>query len=310
MKNLKVINEKITRQLNNVSFKLKKHSPEILVVAGVIGVVGSAVMACIATTKVSGIMENTKDELDVIHEGVEKGELKGKKYTVEDSKKDLTIVYAQTGLKFVKLYSPAVILGALSITSILASNNILRERNVALAAAYATVDKSFKDYRKRVAERFGGAIERELKLGVKEKEIEETVINEDGKEETVKKTVKVVEDTHDEFTRLFDESNPNWEKDSEHNLYFLRQVQNWANDKLRATGRLFLNEVYDALGFEPTKAGQIVGWIYDAENPTGDNYVDFGIYDSMDARKGAFINGYERNIWLEFNVDGNVWDSM
>ena len=55
-----------------------------------------------------------------------------KAYSIEDSKKDLSVVYLQTGVKLAKLYAPAVALGALSITGILASNNILRKRNVAL----------------------------------------------------------------------------------------------------------------------------------------------------------------------------------
>jgi len=311
MKKLKISNEKLTRQLSSIGFKLKKHSPEILVIAGVIGVVGSAVMACVATTKVDEILESTKEKVDRIHEGVDKGQIKGHEYTAEDSKKDLTIVYVQTGLKFIKLYSPAFIIGALSITGILVSNNILRERNIALAAAFATVNDSFKGYRKRVAERFGDEIERELKLGIKEIESEETTIDENGNEKTKKTTSKVVSrPKYSDFAKVFDETNPNYKKSAEYNLVFIKQVENWANDKLRATGRLFLNEVYDALGFEPTKAGQVVGWVYDPESRTSDSYVDFGLYNLNNEKARDFVNGYERAIVLDFNVDGNVWESM
>ena len=38
--------------------------------------------------------------------------------------------------------------------------------------------------------------------------------------------------------------------------------------------------------------------------------VDFGIYDMTKDRVRAFVNGYEPNILLDFNVDGNVWDAM
>ena len=91
---------------------------------------------------------------------------------------------------------------------------------------------------------------------------------------------------------------------------YLRRQQEFANEMLRSKGHLFLNEVYDILGFPRTKAGQVVGWIYDEKNPVGDNYVDFGIYDITDERKRDFINGYERSILLDFNVDGNIWDLM
>ena len=184
----------VSGTFTKVSFQMKKHSPEILIVAGVIGTVTSAVIACKATTKVGKIVEETKSDVEEIHNAVEKGVTNaGEKYTADDSKKDLTIVYAQTGVKLVKLYAPSVMLGALSLTSIVASNNILRKRNVALAAAYATVDKGFKDYRSRVIERFGAEVDRELKNNVKAKKVD--VIEKDpetGKDKKVKKQQFVV----------------------------------------------------------------------------------------------------------------------
>lgn len=304
---------KVTGTVSKIGFKFQKHSPEILVVAGVVGTVVSAVMACKATTKVSEILEETKKTVTAIHECSENKELvESGKYTPEDAKKDLTITYAQTGLKFVKLYGPSVLLGALSITSILASNNILRKRNVALAAAYATIDSSFKDYRKRVIERFGEVVDRELKYNIKAQKIEETITDEEtGKEKKVKKTIEVADpNTYSDYARFFDDGCTGWEKDSEYNLMFLKSQQRYANDLLKARGHLFLNEVYDMLGIERTKAGQVVGWIYDPENPVGDNYVDFGIYDINRKKAREFVNGYERSILLDFNVDGNIWDRI
>ncbi|MFA7097647.1 MAG: DUF6353 family protein [Gammaproteobacteria bacterium] len=301
----------VSSSFNKMGFKLKKHSPEILVVAGVVGTVVSAVMACKATTKVSGILEKTKEDINSIHDCAANESL-AEEYTPEDAKKDLAIVYVQTGVKIAKLYAPAIALGALSLGSILASNNILRQRNVALAAAYATVDKGFKEYRNRVVERFGEEVERELRHNIKAKKIEKIVVGEDGKEKKVKETIQVAEDpnTYSDYARFFDDGCTGWEKDSEYNLMFLRAQQQYANDKLRATGRLFLNEVYDMLGIPRTKAGQVVGWVYDAENPIGDNYVDFGIYDVHRETVRNFVNGYERTILLDFNVDGNIWDLM
>jgi len=163
MKNKTEIRKSVSSTMSKTAMKLRKHSPEILVVAGVIGTVASAVLACKATTKVGAILDDTKETLDTIHKGAETGAVNGQEYTPEDGKKDITIVYVQTGLKLAKLYAPAVILGTLSITSILASNNILRKRNVALGAAYAAIDKSFKEYRGRVIERFGEQVDKELK---------------------------------------------------------------------------------------------------------------------------------------------------
>ena len=58
--NMNNLVENATRTMHKVGFKLKKHSPEILVVTGVIGTVASAVMACKATTKLSEVMDNAK----------------------------------------------------------------------------------------------------------------------------------------------------------------------------------------------------------------------------------------------------------
>lgn len=311
-----VILTKISKTVNKAGFKLQKHSPEILIITGIIGVVASAVMACKATTKVNDILEETKENIDAIHAIAEKVANEELEYTYEedDKKKDLALVYAKTGIKFVKLYAPSAILCALSIVSILASNNILRKRNVALAAAYATVDKGFKEYRNRVVERFGEAVDKELKYNIKARKITEKIIDpETGKEKTVKKTVEVADpNLYSDYARFFDCGNDYWEKDSEYNLMFLRSQQQYANDLLRSRGRLFLNEVYRMLGIPETKAGQVVGWVYDPENPdhNGDNYVDFGIYDINKPKARDFVNGYERTILLDFNVDGNIWELM
>lgn len=301
----------LSRTFNKVGFQIKKHSPEILVVAGVVGTVTSAVMACKATTKLNDILEESKTQIDAIHTGMESGEVSGVQYTPEDGKKDLSIVYVQTGVKLVKLYAPAVALGALSIAGIVSSNNILRKRNVALAAAYATVDKGFKEYRGRVVERFGKELDRELKYNIKAKEIEERVTDENGKEKVVKKKVDVASiNDHSDYARFFDEYCAGWDKDAEYNLMFLKQQQAHANKILQTDGYLFLNDVYEMLGIPKTKAGQVVGWVYDKNNEIGDNYVDFGIYDLYNEEKRNFVNGLERSILLDFNVDGNIWELM
>lgn len=300
----------VARSFNRFGFKFKKHSPEILIVAGIAGAVTSAVMACKATTKVSEIIEETNKTVETIHQVQNDPEM-ADKYSEEDAKKDLAITYVQTGVKLAKLYGPSIVLGAVSIGCILASNNIVRKRNMALAAAYATIDSSFKDYRKRVVDRFGKELDRELKYNVKAQEIEEVVVDENGKEKTVKKTVNAVNPTDiSDYARFYDDGCAGWDKDPEMNLMFLRQQQNHANELLQRKGHLFLNEVYDMLGIPRTKAGQIVGWIYDEKCPVGDNFVDFGLYDIYNEKVRDFVNGYERTVLLDFNVDGNILDMM
>lgn len=304
------ISTKAASFVKKTGFQLRQYSPKILVVAGVIGTVVSAVMACKATTKVNDILEQHKEDVEKIHT-VAKDEKYADEYTESDMKKDLTIVYAQTALKFAKLYGPAVLLGGLSITGILTSNNILRKRNIAIATAYAALDKSFKGYRERLTERYGETVDRELKYGIKAQKIEETVVDENGKTKKTKTIVPVVENEKNSvYARFFDETNPNWEKNPDYNLMFLRAQENYANQRLRADGYLFLNDVYESLGIPKCSIGQVVGWIYDPEDQNADCHVSFDIYDLYRAVSRDFVNGFEPAILLDFNVDGVMWDKI
>lgn len=300
----------LSRSVHKVGFKLKKHSPEILVVTGVVGTVVSAVMACKATTKIEEVLEEPRQRITDIHNYVTDNGY-SEKYTEKDEQKDLTITYAQAGLKLVKLYGPSLVVGAASIGAILTSHKIMRGRNIALAAAYATVDRSFKDYRGRVIDRFGKELDRELKYDIKTKEVEEVVVHEDGTSEVVKKKVQTVEKPRrSEYAKFFDDGCNGWDKDAEYNLMFLRAREEEATRRLRRQGYLFLNDVYDMLGIPRTRVGQEVGWIYDEKNPIGDNYVDFGIYDAHNTNARDFVNGIERVILLDFNVDGPILHLM
>lgn len=311
----KIDKNQLTRAMNKFGLRIKKHSPEILVTVGVIGGVTSAVMACKATTKASSIIAEAREQVDTVHECLEISD----KYTEEDSKKDLALIYIQTGVKFAKLYGPSIILGATSITAILAAHNIMRKRNVALMAAYTTIDHSFKEYRGRVVERFGKELDHELRHNIKAKEIEETIVAEDGSETTQKKIVNTIDGATymgSEYSRFFQEGCTGWTKNAELNMMFLRQQQTFANQKLKSKGYLYLNEVYEMLGIPASKEGHVVGWIYDDTDPDNDSFVDFGIYDvytpneKLNEARRDFVNGWERNILLDFNVRGNIYDLL
>lgn len=306
MKNKTEIMKSVSGIANKTVMKLKKHSSEILVVAGVVGAVASAVIACKATTKVGKITEEAKDMIDSIHESEKNGITPaGETYTKEDAQKELAITYVQTGVKYAKLYAPAVILGSLSITSILASNNILRKRNVALGAAYAAIDKSFKEYRGRVFERFGEQVDHELKYNIKAKKFEEVETDpETGKQKKVKKTVMVTDpNLQSDYAVYFDNKSRNYETNMDYNRMFLKAQQQFANDKLQARGHIFLNEVLDDLDLPRSPAGQIVGWTKDGP----DGYVNFRI---LEVERETEDGRHEPALLLDFNVEGNIWSQM
>ena len=298
---------KATRLLSSTQYQVKKHSPEILMVAGIAGTIVGTVLACKATTKVSEIIEEKNKNVEDVHTCLEDNT---KEYTEEDSKKDLTIIYAQTGVKLFKLYAPAIGVMALSFASIIAGHKVLKKRNIAIAAAYAAIDKGFKQYRKNVIEEFGEGVDQQMRFGLKAKEIKKK--DKDGK--TVKETEYYIDpegnplDNISEYARFFDASSENFAKDPEYNMMFLRRQQDYANEMLKSRGHLFLNEVYDLLDIPRSKAGQVVGWVYDKNgNTKGDNYVDFGLYRN-DQGTRRFVNGLEYNILLDFNVDGVIYD--
>lgn len=288
-----------------VGFAINKHSPEICQVVGGVGMVVTIVMACRATLKLP-------EKTDILRKRLDRA--KSRKNTPEEQRKEITKVYASYAWDIAKLYGPTAMLGCVSFASMCAATQILRNRNASLAAAYASTNAAFTTYRKRVAERFGEEVDKQLKFGSSEETVKEKETDEDGKEKTVKKKLNVIDSKEFQgaspYARMFDETNPYFQPDNEYNIFFLRQVQKYFNDRLRADGFVYLNDVYRKLGLERTKAGQIVGWVYDKDNPIGDNWIDFGLDDVWHKKTRDFINGYEPAILLDFNVDGNILELM
>lgn len=285
---MKIIPNAVTRQVARQILVTQKHSPRILFVAGIAGVVTSTVLACRATLKLHEIAEEIEDEITDV-----KINLEG----TESYHKDLAYVYAKGAYRIGRLYAPAVIVGTASIGALTGSHITLSRRNASLTAAYAAVSKGFDEYRDRVKTELGEEREREIYHAV----TIEQMIDEDGK----KVFVPVADPNHwSPYARFFDEASPNWQKNAELNRLFVQCQQNYANHLLHARGHIFLNEVYDMLGLERCKAGQTVGWTL---GNGGDNYIDFGLYEASSAR---FVNGIERSILLDFNVDGVILDNI
>lgn len=297
--------ESASAMFNKGMFTLKKHSPEIALVAGIGSVVAGAVVACKATITAVDILEDHKTVVDAIHECHDCEDISEEEYPEEQYKKELAAAYIQTGWKLTKTYAPAFILGGLGIMSIVSSHGIMRNRNVSLAAAYATLDQGFKKYRSRVVDRFGEQVDHELKYDMQSQKVTEKVIDEEtGKEKKVKKTLqKPGENSGDIYSRMFDAGNRGWTSDPLMNLSFLMGAQKYFQTKLEKRGVVWLDEVYEYFGYKKTKASRFVGWIYEENNPIGDNRIKFG-FDLDD----MFMNGYEPTVRLIFNVDGNIMD--
>ena len=293
------IPNKITSKIGRQVLASQKHSPTILFVGGVVGVVATTVMASRATLRSVHVIDQVKENLLMIEkaEAIEAEKGMGE-YTDEDHKKDLTIVYAKATVSLAKLYGPTILVGVISIAALTKSHHILSQRNAGLAAAYAVLDKAFTEYRGRVIADVGEEEDRKYRYGTAER------VEKDEKGLEVR---KIGPHAASGYARFFDELCSSWQKTPELNLYFLRCQQNYANDKLQARGHMFLNEVYDMLGIERSSAGSVVGWVISKD---GDNYIDFGIYDHLNQSSRNFVNGRDGAILLDFNVDGVIYDRI
>lgn len=291
----------VTRTVGRGLLQTQKHSPRILFTTGIVGVVATAVLASKATLKLDETLSEIEELKDAVNGGLGAKLKSGGTYGEDDRRKDMIVLNVRAVGAVAKLYAPAIAVGAVSIGCLAGSHVILTNRNVALTAAYAGLERAYNGYRQRVEDEFGTEKELELRHGAYEREV--TVENKNGKT----KTVKVVDGTRSVYARFFDEYCKGWSKEAEYNRVFVQCQQNYANDLLRARGHVFLNEVYDMLGIERSKAGAVVGWVI---GDGVDNFIDFGMYDASNERARSFVNSREGSVLLDFNVDGVIYDKI
>lgn len=297
---------------------LSNNKEKMLLIGGIGAGVGATVLACRATLKAQKVVDIHKHNSKVIKEACE--------YDPEyaessEHTKDVVMNYANTGAQLAKMYAPSLVLGATSICCLVAEHAFMEkkvdnlEKTVAsVTAAYVAVDTAFKKYRKRVVEKYGKEEDQKLLHGEHTETVTETDLT-TGKTKKVKKTFVEDPDTS-EYAKFFDclstqfmyldpeQKRPDWDA----NIRFLTCQRAYAQQKLELQGYLFLNEVYEMLGLKPTKAGQVVGWVFDPENPDIDSFIDFGTFAIRNHRT---INGFEDEcILLDFNVDGVIIDKV
>jgi hypothetical protein len=260
-----------------------RKSPEILLGAGCVGVVVSAVMACRATLKVETVLDEHSKNMDKIEYAKESKDIEG--YSDTDAAKDKIIQYKNTVFSLVKLYSPALLVGSLSLGFIIGGHNILRKRNLALVGAYKSLETMFNKYRARVVEELGEDADRTFRYGTRSETRVEML--EDG---TQKVTDIETVDNLSAYSVIFDEGNEHYSKQPGYNQMFIKTQEQYANDKMRVNGFIFLNEVYEMLGLPRTPEGQFVGWLASDEKR-----IDF-------ARSKDFLESHERSTWIDFDV--------
>ena len=302
---MKINTKTLRKSFKKAQLTVRKHSPEILMVAGVIGTVAGAVMACKETLELEDVLDECKQEKMELKEQYAMCE----EYSEDALKKDQVKLTIKQAAKIVKLYAPSVIMEVTSIGVIFASNDIMRKRNASMAAAYATLNSMYKRYRQNVIESYGEEVDKDMRFGVKHEKV--TEIDEDGNKVKIDARIVDLDNTAlaiSDYSRFFQAGCKGFDASSgRYNLLYLKGIQAMFNNKLIADGYVMLNDVYRELGFDTIPEGWSIGWVYDEANPIGDNYIDFGLYEARNKNQRA-VNDWEPVILMDFNVDGNLYE--
>lgn len=301
---LKTATKAVSKTAHRVVLKAKKHSPEILMITGGVSIIAGVIFACKETLKVEEILDEHKDTEEVIQDVLNEGN--DTEYSQKDAAHDILVLRTRTAVNLVKNYAPAAGCLVLGFGCFFAAHGIMKKRNVALMAAYKAVDTAFKDYRGRVKRDLGNDWDKHFMFDT-EMENSKCKCGKDKKEPVSEEKDPHISDLKPSiYAKWFDEASVYWRKDALLNREFLICQQNYANDLLRARGHLFLNDVYRMLGIPDTKAGAVVGWVWKSGEDA--SYVDFGLYNASRPGVVDFMEGWERSIMLDFNVDGVIYD--
>lgn len=196
---------------------LQRNSSTILTCVGAIGVVATTVLAVKATPKAQAAIEAKKEE---------KGE-------------DLTRL--ETIAAAAPSYVPSVITGAATITCIFASNVLNKRQQASLMSAYVLLDRTYKDYKKKVDELFGEDAGEQVRAEIAKDKYDGT---------NIEKVSEGKELFYDFYSGRYFESTMADVIEAEYKL----------NKTFIARDYAYLNEFYEFLDIEPIDEGYALGW--------------------------------------------------
>lgn len=277
--------------LGKIKLGAKRNAPELLLGAGLVTGTACMVMTGRQTIKAQSILEDSNETKVNLAEYFADGIL-----TEQEYRQEIVRHYSKLALSLAKEYAVPAALYAATVTCVFSSYKIQKKRQLALSAALASCTAAYTTLVGKLKN--GAAHGLTAKDVLEGYEMKEVVDPETG--EITHEKVKGEPISTDLYKVRFDRYSTAWEKDKFQNECTLKSEENWANDVLRLQGYLFLNDVYDRLGLPRTRAGQVVGWLYQGD---GDGFVDFGVtdcesYDDVRYDSNAFD--------LNFNVDGDI----
>lgn len=300
--------EVVTGELGKL---ISKNLPKILMVVGGIAGVGAVASAVKATRNLDEVLDESKAELDKIEETKE-----SEGYSEEEAKKDAAIVRGRTALKIAKLYAPAIALESASLIAFGSGFKVLNDRYLSVSAAAMMTERAFREYRSRVAERFGEEVDQQLRYKMVEKDVEQAEIDENGNETGVvkRKSAPDKDGLKMEFAFYFDGESDKYSKggpiksDAKANKSYLLKLEEYCNMKLYNNyrfgrgGRFTLNDLRDELGMERDPSLYTVGWTYDPNRKECREHtsINLGIFNDYNI---DFINERERVALIIPNIE-------
>lgn len=285
----------------------KANAPFIMLGLGLVAGIATVVTACVATTKLDDIIEETSENVAKADAALV-GDVtvkEGETYTQEDHDRDVKIYKRDGGVKIAKRFALPAVLGISSIVLILGGFKILNNRYISATMACEGITAAFARYREMVRKELGADADRHFRYGTK---IERVIDPETG-EEQIKETFPEVDTLFPDLLR-FDFNactSTEWEdryNRRPENWWRCKSVYDWTKMRVSTYGHCFLNEVLKEFGLQEIPEGQILGWRRRFEDDPEDMFrcpdVDFGFEAIKDNNNGFDIEHLE-SIPLIFN---------
>lgn len=195
---------------------IKRNAPTILTCLGAVGVVATTITAVKSTPKALTLLDSAKEE-------------KGEELTKFEKFKIAGPVYI-----------PSAITGAATIACIFGSNIISKNQQAALMSAYALLDNSYKEYKKKTDELYGEEAGRQIRGEIAKDKYPGDGISLDDDKELF----------YDFYSGRYFEST--------------KEAVLWAqyetNRSMFVNYSVGLNDYYNLLGLEPLPEYEMLGW--------------------------------------------------
>ena len=305
----------LVKTCNKLIFKTKKVSPQLMVAGGAIITVGAFVWAIVNARKLDATMQEIDARVEETEAKLQEAKEQGRdEKTLKDISKEVAKAKREGIIAICKLMGIPCIMFAGGLIIIIGGHRILLRRFGELSTAFATLKQSYDRYRALNIAEHGKECDRRYMYGITGNEkVTDTIVDENGKEKTVKSEVPVVDP--DKIASMYTfEFSPRTSykcpKDPVNMISFLRAQEKYWNIWMETHGKpvtlaMILNDL--AIQVDPDDPRNdyllIAGW---RPNGDGDNKIDFGV---MRAINKPALDMLENCCILNFNCDGNLYHS-